>query len=115
MLGDMLSIKKIENRRTDFWVGLITIIIIILLRIVFESVEIYDKLYLSSSQVLHYFLFFISIFLSFFLTLTLIIRDKIQKTFNVSCFFYAVILIVPLIDMIFSKGQGIVMKYFHSD
>jgi len=105
-------IEKGESQGTGFWGWAAALFAVLLIRTVFESLlEVWKKPQIFEYFFFHYFLSWISIFLSIILILKIFSGEKISKTSRMTIVFYPLIFIVPVIDFVVSGGRGYNLGY----
>jgi 4-hydroxybenzoate polyprenyltransferase len=111
-------IQKIENSQMSFWQA------VLLLYIVFFARGFLENFVNSANQnhitgfidiFFHYPFWFFSIFLLFFIILTLFTKEKIEKVSRAGVLFSLIILIAPIADLIIYKSKGVAYTFIGGD
>lgn len=106
-------IEKLENTKGSFWQWLLTIFGFCFLRrlldLMLES-DYYETL-IPTNFVRNYVLWYVGLFLSIVIILHLVTGKKIEKITKAAFLFWPLILLVPLIDFVFSGGKGYTLTY----
>jgi len=108
-------IAKAENSQINLSSWLLTFLCVVFIRTLLEAFSGRINIFSTKS---FYFLFFhsVSFFLYVFLLLILFLyfltKEKIEKITKTSLFVSILILIPPLIDILVSRGEGLVSKYY---
>lgn len=108
-----------ENQKTNWFSIIFAFFSIILLRNFLEGIleeahtvtlltDVYRSLLINF---IHFFFFYISLFLSIIITLTLITKESYQKVTRAVALFSPIILIPPIIDIFVSRGVGFNLSY----
>jgi 4-hydroxybenzoate polyprenyltransferase len=109
-------VEKLENAKGSFWQWLLVIFTFYFLRILLDIMfaSVHYKLSLASI-VKSYLLWHGGLFLAIVLTLHFATKERIKKVTKAAFVFWPVILLVPIIDFIFSGGQGYQLMYISGE
>jgi 4-hydroxybenzoate polyprenyltransferase/Flp pilus assembly protein TadD len=112
-------INRVENQKTRWFSILLTLFSIILLRNFLEgileeahTITLLEDIYRSLlTNFVHFLFFYLSLFLSFIVVLTLLTKEKIEKVTRVVVTFSPILLVPPIVDFFISKGAGLNLSY----
>ncbi len=113
------KVKDIEDQQYSFYLWFLALYSIIFIRNIFESAfedrqifgftaEIANSFYMLF---VHYPLFYLSIFVWLLLFLMLITKEEGNKIARVLVIGFSIIIVVPFIDIIISRGSGYKLTY----
>jgi len=113
------KIRHLEDQRYSFFTGFLALYSIIFIRNIFESAFEDRQIFGFTSEMansfymlfVHYPLFYLSIFVWLLIFLVLITKENYFKIARVLVIGFSVIIIVPFIDIIISKGSGYKLTY----
>ena len=111
-------ISSLENSRVSFGGLLITFLCIILLRNFLEAFSDQDNYWTPVSflaNFIHFPMFYISLLLALAFFVRWLIGERIMSVTKIMLFFFPVILLAPIVDLLLSQGQGYNMSYLLGD
>ena len=111
-------ISSLENSRVSFGGLLITLLCVILLRNFLETFSDEDNYWTPVSflaNFIHFPMFYISLLLALAFLLRWLTGEKIMSVIKIMLFFFPVILLAPILDLLLSQGQGYNMSYLFGD
>lgn len=113
-----IFIQKLEDSQLFLNQFLVTFFGIIFLRNFLETFSDQDNAWTavsSTAYLIHYPMFYLSLFLVLSIILAIVTKVKITKISKLLLYFFPVILIAPIVDLLLSNGNGYNMSYFFCD
>jgi len=107
------SISKIENSKDGLLVFGLTFLFIMFLRNFLEHFS--NGSTLRFDNILHFNLSFLYLATQVIVILVFFLKEDPKKVSKVVLLFFSIILLPPIIDLIWSKGQGLTMTYYVPD
>ncbi|MCD6232877.1 UbiA family prenyltransferase [bacterium] len=111
-------INHLENARISFWYFVFSFFSVITVRIFLELISNRNSLTLpaiiekiSPLPFLHYYLFYLSLLLSFVVLFYFATREQLKRIFRVLLTGFAITILVPILDLIFTFGKGARLTY----
>lgn len=111
-------VENLENSRGSFWAYLMTIICVIFLRNFLESFSDMDNFWTPVSPLayfVHYPMFYLCLLLALIAIFHWLTKEKITKITRITLFFFPIILLAPILDLLISGGQGYNISYMFED
>jgi 4-hydroxybenzoate polyprenyltransferase len=108
----------LEKSRISFHGFLITFLGTIFLRNFLETFSDRDNFWTPVSffaYFVHYPMFYLCLFMALVIILHWLTREKIVKITKILLFFFPIVLIAPILDLLLSGGQGYNMSYLFGD
>jgi len=111
-------INILENSQISFQGFMITLFCIIFLRNFLEAFSDIDNFLTPVSSIanfIHYPMFYICLLLALTIILFCLTREKIIRITKVILFFFPLVLLAPILDLLLSGGKGYNMSYLFGD
>ena len=111
-------IHILENSRISFQGFMITLFCIIFLRNFLETFSDIDNFLTPVSSLanfIHYPIFYICLLLALTIILFWLTRENIIKITKIILFFFPLVLVAPILDLLLSGGEGYNMSYLFGD
>ncbi|MBU1051146.1 MAG: UbiA family prenyltransferase, partial [Nanoarchaeota archaeon] len=105
------KVRNIENIKIHWSLWLVSIFSIMFIRDFIENYMVWSDFVYPVFMRIEYFLFWVPIFISLTLFLTILTKENISKVAKNVIFFWWITLLPPIIDFILSTGKGLNMTY----
>jgi 4-hydroxybenzoate polyprenyltransferase len=109
---------KIERNKINFFSFIFSLLGLIFLRVfleLFSSPSFKNGIFDKYTLFFHYPLFYLPLFILLIILLRIFSRESLERITKTALFFFPVIILPPLLDLLFSGGQGFRIAYLFTD